>query len=262
MEKRQLVPRNRYLAVAAILVLVTAVIQLTHWVTLPFAGWFCGGTSLLSSGSLADFMKSYGYLSLFLLMTAESASAPIPSELILPIAGALVYEGALSSLPLALGVSTAAALAGALIDYYLAFVLGRPFVSRVIKIFRLNPADLDRAESWFERSGQWTVFAARFVPLVRALISFPAGLFRMRLRSFVLMTLAGCAVWNGILLYAGFAAGQYLTGVCAGTGENVVVDGFSLAIAGIALGYLVYFAVGSDRILGVKEALSPKASGS
>ena len=237
-------PRNGYLAAFAAIVLVAALLQLSQLVPLPFADWLCKGTgSLLSTGSLSDFMKTYGYLSLFVLMTVEGASAPIPSEVILPIAGALVYEGSLSSLPLALAVSTAAALTGALIDYYLASILGRPFVVRVLRLFRMDPADLGRAEKWFERSGQWTVFAARFVPMLRALISLPAGLFRMPLRRFLLMTIAGCAVWNGILLYAGFIAGQYLTGACSGAGGGIVIDGVSIVAAGTSAVYLAYSAL-------------------
>lgn len=206
-------------------------------------------------------MRTYGYLSLFVLMTAESASAPIPSEVILPIAGVLVYDGTLGSLPLAFAVSTAGALAGALIDYYLALVLGRPFVTRLLRIFRLDAADLQKAEGWFERSGQWTVFAARFVPLLRALISLPAGLFRMKLRTFLVMTLVGCAVWNAMLIYAGYAAGQFLNGACAGTGAGVVAGGLAVALAVSSVLYLVYYAMGFVRG-GRVAAPTPSASGS
>jgi membrane protein DedA with SNARE-associated domain len=243
-----LIPVSRFLAAVALVALVLGVVQLTNIVQLPFVGWLCGPSgSILSSGSLRDFMSSYGYLSLFILMTVESMSVPIPSELILPIAGFLTYEGVLGSLALTLAVSTVAALIGALVDYYVALILGRPFVGGVLRVFRLNPANLDRAERWFERSGQWTVFAARFVPLVRALISFPAGLFRMGLGSFILMTTIGCIVWNGILLYAGFAAGQYLNNACTGPSAKVVVDGFALAVVVGTAAYLVYFGLKSRR---------------
>ena len=242
------VPVNSLLAAAALVILILGIVQATDLVQLPFVSWLCGPEgSVLSSGALSDFMNSYGYLSLFVLMTAESASVPIPSEIILPIAGFLTAQGVFGSLPIVLVVSTAAALAGALLDYYLARLLGRPFVLRIMRIFGLDTANLDRAEGWFERSGEWTVFAARFVPLVRALISFPAGLFRMGLGRFVLMTLAGCVVWNGILLYAGFAATNALDYACAGNTASFVVHGFALVVAVVAAVYLIYFVIGRRR---------------
>lgn len=235
-----LIPVSRVLALGALAVLALTIIQVGNAVRLPFGDWFCSPTgSLFSSGALSDFMGKYGYLSLFILMTAESASAPIPSEVVLPIAGVLVSEGVLSSLPLALMVGTAAALIGALADYYLARALGRPFVAGVLRIFHLESSKLDRAERWFEKSGRWTVFAARFVPYVRALISLPAGLFRMSLLPFIGMTVVGCIVWNGILLYAGYALGS----ACAGPSRGLVIDGFALAAAAASTAYLLYFAV-------------------
>ena len=253
------IPLSRYLAFVAVVVLGLGMLQLSHLVPLPFATWLCGSTgSLLSPGSLSDFMGKYGYLSLFVLMTAESASAPIPSEVVLPIAGALAFSGAIT-LPLALVVSTAAALTGALIDYYLAFFLGRRFVVAVMRTFRLDSKSLARAEGWFERSGQWTVFAARFVPVVRAVISLPAGLFKMGIKPFVLMTVAGCVIWNAVLLYAGFVTGNYLGSVCAGTSANVVVDGFSLVLSFAAAAYLAYY--GLALRTGAGRGVSPASSG-
>ncbi len=238
---RRFVPVNKYLGAISALVLATSIIQLTRLFPLPFTDLLCASAgSLLSSGSLSGFIDTYGYESLFLLMALEGASAPIPSEVILPIAGALAAKGVIS-LPLALVVSTAAALTGAMADYYLAFFLGRSFVLKLLRLFRLDKRDLDRAEGWFVKSGQWTVFAARFVPLVRALISFPAGLFRMGLRPFVAMTLVGCTIWNAVLLYAGFSAGKFFDSVCLGPGANLVADGFALAAGIVAVAYLVYY---------------------
>jgi len=186
-------------------------------------------------------MRNYGYASLYLLMTVEAASAPIPSEVILPVAGFLTYDGVLSSLPLTFAVSTAGAITGSLIDYGLALYFGRPLVVGILRAFRLHKEGLDRAEKWFERSGQWTVFAARFVPMVRALISFPAGLFRMRLVSFVLVTLAGVAIWNGILLYVGFAAGTYLGSACSGSSGTIVIDALAVVAVATSGAYLLYY---------------------
>lgn len=244
-ESTILIPRSKYLAAAAVVVLAISVIQLTRLVELPFAALFSGSSaSILSTTSLLDFMRSFGYVSLFALMTLESASAPIPSEIILPFAGYMVYLGAMD-FTLALVVSTAASLAGALIDYYLAYFLGRPFVVAMLKSLRVDSRALDRAERWFDRSGQWTVLVARFVPLLRSVISLPAGLFEMNLRPFVLMTVIGGLGWSAILIYAGLAAGQLWESVF--NSSTLVVDGIAAIIAAICALYVVYFAMGIRR---------------
>ncbi len=240
-----LIPKNKYLVVAAAILLGVSVIQLTHLVELPFGKVFSGSSaSLISTSSLLDFMRSYGYVSLFALMTLESASVPIPSEVILPFAGYMVYLGAMD-FTLALLVSTAASLAGAMVDYYLAFFLGRPFVVKMLKSLRVDSRALDRAEGWFGRSGQWTILVARFVPLLRSVISLPAGLFEMKLKPFIVMTVAGCLGWSAILIYAGLAAGQLWDTVF--NSSTFVADGFSAVIAIVSAVYIVYYMLGSIR---------------
>ena len=237
----RLVPRNKYLLVAAILVLCVALAQVTRLIQLPLAQFFSGpSTSVLSTSNLVAFMQNNGYLSLFILMAMESAAIPIPSEVVLPFAGYLVSIGAMD-FAFALVVSTVASLVGGLIDYYLAFFLGRPFVVSMLRVFRVDPRALDRAEGWFERSGQWTVFVARFVPVVRSVISLPAGLFEMKLVPFITMTVVGCLGWSAILVYAGYAAGKFSATIFSSSAA--VVDGLSLIIAVAAGAYVVYYFV-------------------
>ncbi len=244
-QQAPLIPRNRFLLVAALAALSVGLLQVTHIVELPFGVWFSGaGGSLLSTSSLLDFMKNVGYLSLFVLMALESASLPIPSEVVLPFAGYLVYLGAMDFW-VALAVSTAASLAGALVDYYLALWLGRPFVVRLLKAFRLGSGTLDRAERWFERSGQWTVFVARFVPGLRTVISLPAGLFRMGIKPFVFMTVVGCFAWSAILVYAGFLSGPAWSSAFASS--STVIDALSAVVAAVAGSYIVYYVYGLKR---------------
>lgn len=238
--KAPLVPRSRYLAVVAFVLLVLGVLQVAHLVEVPFGAWFSSVSgSLLPSSSLGDFMAKYGYASLFALMALESASLPVPSEVVLPFAGYLVQQGVMNFWAAVL-VSTAASLTGALVDYYLAAWLGRPFVVRLLKVFRLERSALDRAEGWFQRSGQWTVFAARFVPGLRTVISLPAGLFEMRLGPFVVMTVAGCFAWSVVLVYAGVLAGAAWSGAFASS--SAVVDALSAIVAATSAAYVVYFA--------------------
>ena len=213
-------------------------LQVTHLVQLPLGALGGGSGSVVSTGSLQNLMASAGYGGLFLLMALESASLPVPSEIVLPLAGYLVSTGAMDFWT-AVAVSTVASLAGALVDYYIALKLGRPFVVRVLGVVKLHRNSLDRAERWFERSGQWTVFAARFVPVLRTVISLPAGLFEMGLKPFVLMTVAGCLIWSTFLIYAGDLAGSAWAGALGSPSSAVDVLSGIVAVGSAA--YVAYF---------------------
>jgi membrane protein DedA with SNARE-associated domain len=237
--RTSLVPRNRYLLVVAIAIFALGTLEAVDVIELPFDAWFSVLTgSIFSSSTLGGFMQNYGYVSLFALMALESASVPVPSEIVLPFAGYLVYLG-LMNFWIAVLVSLVASLTGALVDYYLARWLGRPFVLGLLKVFRLQKSALDRAEGWFQRSGEWTVFAARFVPGLRTVISLPAGLFEMELRPFVIMTAAGCFLWSVVLVYAGVLAG---TAYSSAINSSAAVDGISGILAATAAAYIAYYA--------------------
>ena len=234
------VPRSKYLLVLAVVTLSVGLLQFAHIIQLPFAALLSSANSILPISSVIDFMKSYGYISLFALMALESASLPVPSEVVLPFAGYLVYLGSMNFW-LAVAVSTAAGLAGALVDYYIAYFLGRPFVVALLKALRVHKGGLDRAERWFEKSGQWTVFAARFVPVLRTVISLPAGLFEMGIRPFVVMTVAGCLAWSVVLVYVGFLAGPAWDNALKSSSAGI--DALSAIIAVASAGYIIYFIV-------------------
>jgi membrane protein DedA with SNARE-associated domain len=234
-----LVPKNRYLLALAVASLIVGLAQALNLVQIPWGSWFSSLTgSILSSSSLNSFMTKYGYASLFSLMALESASVPIPSEVVLPLAGYFVRQGILDFW-LAVVVSTVASLAGALVDYFLAIWLGRPFVVGLLRLFRLHKDVLDRAEAWFGRSAQWTVFAARFVPGLRTVISLPAGLFEMDRVRFVIMTVAGCFAWSVVLVYAGYLAGSSSTSTFATS--STVMQGLSALVAAASAAYIVYY---------------------
>lgn len=240
-----IVPRNRLLFFVALVVLVVGSLQALDIIELPFGAWFSFlSGSLLSSSTLTSFMTKYGYASVFGLMALESASLPVPSEVVLPLAGYFVKTGVLSFWAV-VGVSTVASLVGALVDYFLAKWLGRPFVVGLLRLVRLHRDSLDRAEAWFDRSAQWTVFAARFIPGLRTVISLPAGLFEMDLTRFVVMTVAGCFAWSVVLVYAGFLAGSLSTGTFASS--TAVVDGLSAIFAAASAAYVVFYAFMGKR---------------
>jgi membrane protein DedA with SNARE-associated domain len=228
----------------AAIVLVISVVELAAGLGFPPAGSLFGpsASSYFSSERIISLMTSLGYVSLFALMTLESASLPIPSEVVLPFAGYLAFLGVMN-LGVSLVVATLAALLGALVDYLLALKLGNAFVESFVRRFGMGRGSLETAEGWFRRRGAWTVFGARFVPVVRSVISLPAGLFKMPISSFVLFTAAGCVLWNTVLIYAGYAAGALWQTVVGGSFSlfvNLVLAAFAIVTAS----YLVYYAHG------------------
>jgi membrane protein DedA with SNARE-associated domain len=202
------VPRSKYLAVVALAALFLSVVELTDIFQLPFESSFGGAVAtggLFSMNLLTSFLD-IGYAGLFLLMALESASLPIPSEVVLPFAGYLVFLGKMN-LVLAVVDSSVALVVGALVDYYLALWLGRPVVYGLLGRMGISSTHLDNGERWIDSKGSWSIFIARFVPGLRSVISIPAGLLRMKLKPFVILTLAGSLIWSSVLVYAGYSAG-------------------------------------------------------
>lgn len=147
-----------------------------------------------------------GYAGIFVLMLLEAAAFPVPSEIILPFAGYLVSQGAVDFWPV-IFYSTAAALIGSFIDYYLGLKLGALFLTGQMKLPFVNAAHLRSVEAWFNRYGAVAVAAFRLVPAARVLVSFPAGAYRMSKSRFAVYTLAGCLPWNLVLVYLGWWLG-------------------------------------------------------
>jgi membrane protein DedA with SNARE-associated domain len=152
-----------------------------------------------------------GYLGLAALTLLENLFPPIPSELVLPVAGYLVSQGRLS-LVLAVAAGTAGSLTGALILYGLGYRWGERGVRRLIRRhgrwLGLGEADLDRSQEWFRKYGGYAVLLGRLVPSLRSLISIPAGMARMPLLPFVLYTTLGSTVWNAFLVGSGWLLGD------------------------------------------------------
>jgi membrane protein DedA with SNARE-associated domain len=136
-------------------------------------------------------------------MALESMIAPIPSEAVMPFVGFLVADGSWN-LWLAIGVTSLGSIIGSLISYYMGYYGGKPLVLKVGRYLLLNPHDLIITEKFFHRRGGLAmVFISRFVPVVRHLISIPAGIGRMPLIPFMVVTLVGATLWNTFLLLCG-----------------------------------------------------------
>ena len=153
-------------------------------------------------------MSAGGYFGLFVLMALESMIAPVPSEVVMPFAGYLVLQGRFDFW-IALLVSGLGSIFGSVLSYYIGFYGGRPFVLRYGKYLLLDKEHLEWTENWFRKQGDKTIFISRFIPVVRHLISIPAGIAKMAIRKFVIYTFLGATIWNFILLYAGFKLGEH-----------------------------------------------------
>jgi membrane protein DedA with SNARE-associated domain len=152
-------------------------------------------------------VETLGYPGVFVLITLESTLVPIPSELVMPFAGAMAARGSFS-LPVVLAINSAAALLGSGICYYIGAKGGKPFLERYGKFFLLRQHDLDKTERVFARHGKWVVLIGRFLPVVRHVISVPAGIARMPLRTFFLQTFIGSTLWGGFLIILGYVLGD------------------------------------------------------
>jgi len=146
---------------------------------------------------------SIGYVGVFLLMVAESMVLPVPSEAVMPFAGFLVADGTLAPLGVVL-FATLGSIVGSLIGYAVGRFGGRPFVSRWGKYLLLDQRDLALTDRFFQKRGSLTILVSRFIPIVRHLISIPAGMGRMRLPGFVLFTVIGAGLWNSFLTWCGY----------------------------------------------------------
>jgi membrane protein DedA with SNARE-associated domain len=148
-------------------------------------------------------LETSEYVGAWALMALESMIAPVPSEAVMPFVGFLVADGKWN-LWLAIFATSLGSITGSLLSYWMGYYGGKPVILRVGKYLLLNQHDLELTEAFFhKRQGLYTVFIARFIPVIRHLISIPAGMGKMPLWPFLGVTLAGATLWNTFLLVLG-----------------------------------------------------------
>ncbi len=178
---------------------------------------FPGGASVLSGlenyilDLITRLYDSIGWPGVVLLMAIESANIPVPSEIIMPLSGWLLVQAkglGLSHLLLAGFYGALGNVLGSIVSYWIGAVGGRPFLERYGKYLLITRSDLEKADRWFHRRGDLTVFVSRLLPVVRTFISFPAGVAHMNFPKFVLFTFLGAFPWSLGLAYGGYVLGQ------------------------------------------------------
>ncbi|MBI1838904.1 MAG: DedA family protein [Candidatus Colwellbacteria bacterium] len=158
------------------------------------------------SGFILNIIELWGYFGIFVLMTLESANIPIPSEIIMAFSGFLVSTGKLNFWFVVLA-GALGNLLGSLLNYFLAYRYGKKAINFLRRFAFMERQDFDIAESWFKKFGLFSSFFMRLMPVLRTFISFPAGMFRVNIIEFSLLTFIGSFFWSLILTYIGYVAG-------------------------------------------------------
>jgi len=163
---------------------------------------------LISLGTtVIQIISFFGYFGVFVLMAMESMILPVPSEMVMPFAGFLIANGNLNFWLVVL-VSGLGSICGSLVSYSVGRYGGNPIVMKYGKYFLLDVKDLLNTEQWFKKRGEKTILISRFIPIVRHLISIPAGIGKMNLKKFIIYTAVGATIWNAFLAYMGFLLGK------------------------------------------------------
>ena len=159
---------------------------------------------------ITEVMNAYGYMGIFLLIALENIFPPIPSEVILTFGGFMTTTTNLSIFGVII-ISTIGSVAGAIVLYGIGTLLNVDRMEGIVDkwghILRVTPKDIHKANAWFHRFGVWAVFFGRLIPLIRSLISIPAGMSRMNMWFFLLFTTLGTVIWNTILVSVGAVVG-------------------------------------------------------
>ena len=184
---------------------------------------------------IQDVVRAAGYPGVFLMIFLESTLVPIPSELVMPFAGFMASQGKFS-LPVILVINSAAALLGSGVCYWIGVKGGKPFLVKYGKYFLVRQHDIAKTEAFFAKHGKKTILIGRFLPVIRHVISVPAGIARMPLRDFFLQTFLGSTIWGGTLILLGYVIGANWETFAKQLKHVDLLIGVILVLALVALG--------------------------
>lgn len=188
---------------------------------------------------LQDIVAQMGYPGVFLLIMLESTLVPVPSELVFPFAGYMASKGVFNVYVL-LVINSVAALAGSLIGYWIGAAGGKPLLLKYGKYLLIRKHDIDKTEKWFANHGKATIFFARLVPVIRHIISLPAGVARMPLGAFITQTFLGSTLWGSFLILLGYYLGGNWEAVAAKIKRFDLVIGITIVVAVMAIAIRIY----------------------
>jgi len=182
------------------------------------------------------FIGATSYPGIFLLMVLESMVFPVPSEAVMPFAGFLIVKGQFTFTYVIIA-STLGSIVGSLVSYTMGFYGGKPFIKKFGKFLLLDTHDLEITERFFAKRGELTIFISRFIPVIRHMISIPAGLGKMNIWKFILYTILGAGLWNSFLTYIGIKLQENWTEVMK---YSHIIDIVVVAVLGLAFLYYAY----------------------
>jgi membrane protein DedA with SNARE-associated domain len=188
------------------------------------------------TAALGNFIAAYGLVAVFVLMTFESCGVPFPSEVVMPTGGLLAATGQMD-LVAAIFAGAAANLVGSLMAYGLAARFGEPLLLGPGRYIGIRRHHLELADGWFQRWGLWAVFFGRVLPVVRTYISFPAGLARVDLLRFSILTFVGALPWCAALALAGYVLGKNYDRISGPVEKSAIAIALVVAVA-VVIWYL------------------------
>ncbi|EQC0913394.1 DedA family protein [Listeria monocytogenes] len=179
---------------------------------------------------ITSIMADFGYIGIFVLIMVENLFPPIPSEIILTFGGFMTTVTSMNVVMVII-VATLGSVVGAILLYKVASYFGKERLTKIVlkygRILRLKESDIERAENFFLKYGSWAVFLCRMIPLIRSLISIPAGMTKMKMSKFLILTTAGSLLWNTVLIGLGAMLGESWSEIV------VFMDSFSTIIYSI-----------------------------
>ena len=193
---------------------------------------------------ILQIMDKFGYFGIAFLISIENVFPPIPSEVILTFGGFMTSNTNMTITGVII-VSTIGSVIGAIILYLLGRLLTKERLYKLVdgrigKILRFKKQDIDKSEEWFSKKGKSTVLFCRFIPMVRSLISIPAGMTKMEFSLFLTYTIIGSAIWNSVLTYLGFAAGNAWESVAKYVDYFAKITLIMFACVVCVCGFIVY----------------------
>lgn len=182
------------------------------------------------------FIAATSYPGIFLLMVLESMVFPIPSEAVMPFAGFGIFDGKFTFTGVIIA-STLGSIVGSLASYIMGYYGGKPFIKKFGKYLLLDTHDLEITERFFSKRGELTIFISRFIPVIRHMISIPAGLGKMNIWKFIVYTMLGAGLWNAFLTYVGYKLKENWTEVMK---YSHAIDIVVVLVLGLAFLYYLY----------------------